>query len=334
MTPLSISVVICAYTEQRWDETLRAVESVRTQSTEPLEIILVIDHNRILRDRFAGALPNVIVVENAEPQGLSGGRNTGIAIARGDVIAFLDDDAIANPDWLKFMADSYVNPAVFGVGGLTVPLWETKRPRWFPEEFDWVVGCTYRGMPTSPTPVRNIMGGNASYRREVFDLVGGFRNTIGRAAGKRPLGCEETELCIRIRQSNPEVILMYENRAVIRHLVPAARCRLSYFLSRCYGEGLSKALVAASVGSHDALASERRHASRTLPSGIFRNLAAMTRGDLSGLTRAGTIIAGLAAAAFGYAAGSRGTFVQHKKGQHSAKSAPISSGVRNDDGTR
>jgi glucosyl-dolichyl phosphate glucuronosyltransferase len=297
-------VIICAYTEKRWEQTLAAVESVRRQSRECLEIIVVVDHNRALRDRLAGALPDVILLENAEAQGLSGGRNTGIAIARGDVIAFLDDDAIAEPDWLKFLADCYQDPAVAGVGGLTMPLWETERPPWFPEEFDWVVGCAYRGMPRSRTPVRNILGGNASYRQEVFGLVGGFCTAIGRSSGKRPMGCEETELCIRIRQRRPDLVVLFENRAVISHWVPAARCRLSYFTSRCYAEGLSKAVVAASVGAQDALSSERRHASRTLPTGIARGLAAAINGDPWGLARAAAILIGLAAATAGYGIGS------------------------------
>ncbi len=67
-----------------------------------------------------------------------------------------------------------------------------------PEEFYWVVSANYRGMPPSGAHVRNLLGGNMSFRREQFDVVGGFRSDIGRGAGKRPLGCEETEFCIRL----------------------------------------------------------------------------------------------------------------------------------------
>lgn len=301
----SISVLICVYTEKRWREILEAVDSVRNQSFKSLEIILIVDHNPALRDRLIAELPDVIVLENKEAQGLSGGRNTGISAARGDVVAFLDDDAVADPDWLKYFAGSYSDPAVLAVGGMTLPNWETGRPRWFPTEFDWTVGCTYLGMPESRAEVRNIMGGNASYRREVFDLVGGFRTNIGRAAGKRPMGCEETELCIRVRQSRPDAVLLFENRSVIHHLVPKSRERFSYFTSRCYAEGLSKALVAQNVGSQDALSSERSYATRTLPRGVARGLWAAIRGDLWGAPRAGAIIVGLAATAAGYLVGSR-----------------------------
>ncbi len=103
---------------------------------------------------------------------------------------------------------------------------------------------------------------------------------------------------------SPESVLLFDDRAVIRHLVPADRCRFSYFRSRCYAEGLSKALVTASVGASDGLSAERRYTTRTLPAGVTRGLADLLRGDLSGLGRAGAIVTGLAAAAAGYSVGS------------------------------
>ena len=303
ITSPAISVVICAHTEKRWDETRAAVESVRAQSFHTEDIIVVVDHNPALHAALAAALPGVTVVENREERGLSGGKNTGVAVAQGDIVAFLDDDAVADPDWLKFFADSYADPAVIGVGGLTLPSWQIPRPSWFPREFDWVVGCTYRGMPESRSPVRNLLGGNASFRREAFELAGGFQNGIGRSAGKRPLGCEETEFCIRLSQRSPGSVLLFDNRAMIWHLVPAERCRFAYFRSRCYAEGLSKALVTASVGAGDGLSAERRYTARTLPSGVARGMADLLRGDPAGLGRAGAIVTGVTAAAAGYAAG-------------------------------
>jgi glucosyl-dolichyl phosphate glucuronosyltransferase len=303
LSGLSVSVVICAHLEERLADTMAAVNSVRRQSLTPAEIIVVVDHNPVLHRQLKSALPDLAVVENHEARGLSGGKNTGIAMARGDIVAFLDDDAVADTGWLKYFVDSYSDPAIVGVGGLTLPSWDTRRPSWFPAEFDWVVGCTYVGMPTTPAPVRNLLGGNASFRREVFGVVGGFRNGIGRSAGKRPLGCEETELCIRLRQRLPGSVLLFDNRAVIWHRIPAVRSRFSYFLSRCYAEGLSKAMVTRSVGVRDGLSAERSYSSRTLPAGIARGIAAGVRGDPAGLGRSAAIVAGLGAAGTGYCAG-------------------------------
>jgi glucosyl-dolichyl phosphate glucuronosyltransferase len=300
---LSVSVVICAHTERRWDDTLAAAASVRGQTHPAKELIVVVDHNQSLYKRLKSELPDATVVENQEEQGLSGGKNTGIALASGQIVAFLDDDAVADANWLKFLIDSYAEPGVAGVGGLTLPKWDTRRPRWFPEEFDWVVGCTYIGMPVHRAPVRNLMGGNASFKREVFDKVGGFKTGIGRAAGKRPLGCEETEFCIRLSQRMPDAVLLFDNRATIWHRVGEERCRFGYYRSRCYAEGLSKAMVTRSVGADDGLSAERRYTTRTLPLGVARGLAGALRGDGAGAARAGAIVAGLATVTAGYAVG-------------------------------
>jgi glycosyltransferase involved in cell wall biosynthesis len=305
-TPRLVSVVICAHTEKRWHATLAAIESVRLQSHADTEIIVVVDHNPILFDALRRACPDVTVVENAEGRGLSGGKNTGVALARGDVVAFLDDDAVADSDWLKFMVDSYTDPDVLGVGGLTLPWWQSGRPPWFPREFDWVVGCTYRGMPEFRAPIRNVLGGNASFRREVFDVVGGFKHGLGRTTSGRPLGCEETEFCIRLSRSLPEAVVLFDPRAVISHQVPNERSRFGYFWSRCYAEGLSKAQVTASVGSRRGLSSERRYTTRTLPKGVARALRDAAAGDGTGAGRAGAIVGGLAATVGGYVAGSVG----------------------------
>jgi glucosyl-dolichyl phosphate glucuronosyltransferase len=300
---VDVSVVICAYTEERWEDLLAAVQSVRDQHTQPRETIVVVDHNPSLLDRLRATLSDVMVIPNTQQQGLSGGKNSGIAAAHGAIVAFLDDDATADPGWLTHLTKWYEDPAIAGVGGATHPVWATGRPRWFPAEFDWVVGCAYQGMPETGVPVRNLLGGNASFRRELFAAVGGFVPGIGRAAGKYPLGCEETEFCIRLRQRYPNMVLLFDHRAVIWHRVPESRSTWSYFRSRCYAEGLSKALVTHLVGAADGLSSERYYCTRTLPKGIARQLISAARFEPSSLARAGAIIGGAASAVQGYATG-------------------------------
>ncbi len=298
-----VSVVICAYTEKRWEDLLAAVASVDRQCLPAQEIIVVVDHNDQLLERVRANISGVTVVENRGQQGLSGARNTGIEAAHGSLIAFLDDDAVADPNWLKLLVGACIDVCVLGSGGLVKPAWQNCEPRWFPEEFHWVIGCSYRGLPKTRDTVRNIIGSSMCVRREVFDAVGGFRSDIGRF-GKRPAGCEETELCIRALQYWPQRTFVYEPEARIRHTVPASRTRWGYFCSRCYYEGRSKALVTQFVGVGLGLYSERSYTMKTLPGGVVRGVSdAVLRHDLAGLARAGAIVAGLAITASGYLMG-------------------------------
>ncbi|MGV9777925.1 glycosyltransferase family 2 protein [Streptosporangium sp. NPDC003464] len=301
------SVVICVYTEERWEDIRAAVASVEGQRRRPYEIILVVDHNPDLHLRLKQEYPGMTVVANTHEKGLSGGKNTGAATASGDIVAYLDDDAVAEPGWLEALEEGFQDPTIVGVGGLTRPLWATgHRPRWLPHEFDWTVGCAYRGMPTRRARIRNVMGGNAAFRREAVGEIGGFHTGMGRSVQgrrSRPLGCEETEFCIRLSQRRPGSVMLFEPDAVIGHKVSAQRAGFAYFRSRCYAEGLSKALVASCVGTGDGLSSERAYVMRTLPLGVLRGVGEALRGDLPGLGRASAIVAGLACTAWGYAVG-------------------------------
>lgn len=295
------AVVICCYTEQRWDDTLRAVRSVQAQQPPPHELIVIVDHNPELQARLAAALPGVVVAANRNEQGLSGARNTGVELASADVVVFLDDDAAARPGWLSGLAGHYNDRNVLGVGGGIEPEWTDGRPRWFPPEFDWVVGCDYTGQRTGV--VRNLIGANASFRRELFD-DGGFTSGIGRSANvRRPVGGEETEFCIRSAQARPGGFFVHDGDAEVIHRVAAERQTFAYFRNRCYSEGLSKALVTRSVGTDDGLASEWTYTTVTLPLGVLRGIGRTLRGDGSGLLSAAAIVIGFTYTTAGYVVG-------------------------------
>lgn len=289
----AVSVVVCAHDQERWTDLQAAVHSIEQQTLQPAEVIVVVDRNPQLASRAQSELPTALVIENSDTPGLGGARNSGVEAASGTIVAFLDDDALASERWLELLARGYDDPDVAGVGGSAEPLWETGRPAWFPAEFDWVVGCSYLGMPETTEQVRNLFGCNMSFRRDLVRELGGFR--LG-------YGCDETELCIRLRQRWPQRKLLYVPEARIFHRVPASRVRFGRFLSRCYFEGGSKAVVSRLVGAGDGLASERDYVRRTLPAGIRRGLVDTGRGRASGVARAAAIVAGLASTGAGYAA--------------------------------
>jgi glucosyl-dolichyl phosphate glucuronosyltransferase len=297
------TVIVCAYTERRWPDLVAAVGSVRAQTAAPAEVVLVVDHDEALLARARETLRGVRCLANRERRGLSGARNTAIAAAGGDVLAFLDDDAVAEPEWLERLLAGYDDPRVLAAGGAVLPRWDAGRPPAFPPEFDWVVGCTYRGMPEAAGPVRNVIGANMSFRRDVLAAVGGFREDVGRV-GAVPIGCEETELCLRARRRFPDGVVLYEPRAVVHHRVPAERASWRYFAARCYAEGRSKAQVCRLAGARGALQSERAHVAGPLRAAVTRDVTATVHsGDLAALARVGAVAAGVSLASAGLVAG-------------------------------
>jgi glycosyltransferase involved in cell wall biosynthesis len=296
-----VSVVICAYTEQRWDELLAAVRSVQGQSLAAREIIVVIDNNPALLVRVREALPDVIAEENSAGRGAGQARNRAVGLASGSIIAFLDDDAVATPEWIERAMTAFEDPRVIGVGGTIEPIWEAGRPRWMAEEFYWTLGCTYPGLPTERAPIRNLIAANMFVRRKAFLELGGFRAGFGKTGTRS--GTEETDLCIRANQRWPDSVWLHDPAVAVRHRVSPSRSRLRYFVSRCYDEGIAKASIVEFVGGRDGLAAERYYTARILPRGLVRGAMAGLRGDLAGIARSASIVVGLAATVAGYLVG-------------------------------
>lgn len=239
---LRVSVVICGYTVERLGDIHQAVKSVIDQTYSLSEIVVAVDHNPELFERLKAELPrSVTVVLSTEATGLSGTRNHAIRSTTGDIIAFMDDDAMAKEDWLEQLVKHYGDTSVLAVGGKTIALWETSRPCWFAEELDWTVGGTYKGVPQTGGQVRNLWGGNMSFRKEVFQQVGLFRTDLGRT-GSSGEG-EDTEFCMRIGNSIPEATILYEPSAVMYHKVPRHRASLKYVIRRSFDGGLSLAKI-------------------------------------------------------------------------------------------
>jgi glucosyl-dolichyl phosphate glucuronosyltransferase len=296
-----ISVVICAFTLDRWDQLREAVGSVLDQSHPAHEVILVVDHSDELLERARAELPGVRALPSEDGAGLSGARNTGVRHARGDVVAFMDDDARADRDWLASIAPWYEDPLTIGVGGHIDPLWEGQAPPWFPPELHWAVGGTHTGVPTTVAPVRNLFGSNMSFRREALEESGGFRSDMGRV-GSAGMNCEETELAIRASLMRPGSVVLHVPAARVAHRVGRGNASWGYLVRRCWAEGLSKALVTRYVGSRSGLSSERAYVARVLPRGVAAGLRDALRGDRHGLARAAAIAVALTTtgAAYGY----------------------------------
>ena len=293
----STSVVIAAHTLQRSVDLAQAVSSSLSQ--QPHEVVVAVDNNADLYNWARRQLPGMVIVNHQGSPGASGTRNAGARAATGNVLAFLDDDAVARPHWLRNLTAPLARPGVLGAGGQIEPIWLGQAPQWLPDEFLWVVGASYRGLPRTPGPVRNVWSGNMAVAREDFWAVSGFREAFGKTGHvSRP---EDTDFCIRLTAALPGRTWWYEPSARVGHSVPPGRGTLQFFLRRCYNEGQGKAELAVLLGLREGLRDERRHATRTLPEGMRRELRqAIVGRKLAAAQRASAIGAGLGAAGLGY----------------------------------
>lgn len=297
----TVSVVIAAYTMKRWGDLRAAVASVRIQTVPVLRTVVVIDHHPELLAAARAEFADVTVVPNAGRPGASATRNTGVACCQSDVVAFLDDDAIATPTWLATLLRHFSRPDVVGAGGRLDPCWDTGRPRWFPPEFDWAVGTSYRGMPANAEPVRNVWTNGMAIRRVAFDLVAGFRTDFGKVGERsRP---EDTDLCLRASEAHVGGVWMYDPAAAVLHRVPAGRATLPYFLRRCFNEGSGKAALAVLNGLGKSTRVERAYVRQVLCQGIRSGLRAALLRDVPNATRGLAIVAGLVLTTAGFLSG-------------------------------
>lgn len=295
------SVVIAAYTLERSAGLTRAVASAVSQQPPPREVIVAVDNNPDLYKWVCREVPAAVPVHNQGTGGASATRNAGASVAAGGVLAFLDDDTVAGPGWLRSLTAPLTRPDVAGVGGYVEPMWFGRTPGWMPEEFLWVVGASYRGQPRTAAAVRNVWSENMAVTRDDFWTVGGFREGFGKIGQAcRP---EDTDFCIRLTTALGGRPWWYEPLARIGHTVPPHRGTLRYFVQRCYSEGQGKAEMAAMLGLHEdeGLRDERQHASRTLPLGVCRELRQAVLGrEFGAAQRASAICIGLTAAGLGY----------------------------------
>jgi glucosyl-dolichyl phosphate glucuronosyltransferase len=312
-----VSVIVCTHRIERWPWLLECLDSLQRQTLAPREVIVVVDGKPEIRQRLDERNGPEIRLSTAQPSGLSEARNLGIARASGTFIAFLDDDAVADESWLQNLYKVLHDDTVAGAGGVSLPNWEGRKPEWMPEELLWTVGCSYRGMPTSRSEVRNVYGGSAVFRRKIFTQFGGFNSNLGRQAAGLA-GCEETELCLRVRMRS-RLQFVHEPSSVIHHRVPRSRQTARYVLSRCAAEGRSKAILRAVTGPGSRpLDREANYLTHTVPSGIAANIGRFLRGDKWGATRAGLILV----AVFSTMAAYQATRIMYLLGRYHLQPAP------------
>lgn len=305
---MKVSVVVCTYSMDRLDPFFEAVDSTLAQTHDPLEVVLVVDGNdevfEHVEDRYgpdseaAAEFDGEIRLHcNDENRGISYSRTKGARIASGEVVAFIDDDGVAEPQWIETLVDTYRRTDALAVGGNVVPDWVTEKPDFFPAEFYWLVGCTEKGFADHMEEVRNTYGSNISYRRQVFLEVGGYDPNTGRK-GDRHIQAHEAPVGIRLRERYGRGVV-YNRNAVVHHKLFDYRGEFRWLLFRSFWQGYSKRIM--SVLYPDSQGDESAFLGKLLFSFLPGRLWSLTREpEVAKAKQFVAIVVFTAAVGFGY----------------------------------
>jgi len=256
----NISVVISVFSIERAKDVTACIESLKKQTVRPKEIIIVLDPNETLISYYKNQLDSSVKLVISDTFGLSAARNMGIKNCNSEFIAFIDDDAVADKNWLRNLINNFDNPLIIGVGGRIIPVWPNKNPTWFPEELYWIIGCSYKGLPVKKEPIRNPIGCNMAFRRSVFENVGFFSTDMGRV-GNVLMGHDDTEFGIRATGKLVGTTIMYDPQAIVYHSVSSNRVNHTYVVRRAYSEGFSKACIANNNNNNKKSVNKKSHLS-------------------------------------------------------------------------
>jgi GT2 family glycosyltransferase len=272
--------VVTTYARERLGNVQSLLQSLAGQTYSNLEIIFVGERVRELpalvteyaeQDRIT----NLQVVLNERP-GLSQSRNLGARLARGEIVAFTDDDALARDDWIEEIVKVFLRyPDAIGVAGLAQPLWQDASMDWFPEEFFWIVSCpvpAWTGV-SQVQEVRNAWGINMAFRKEALEAVQ-FSETFGVSnqgqaeSVKLGLTGDDTEFCIRLRHVTGRPILFSPDCQVL-HRVQRQRLSTRFIRRRAFWEGYTKATIAHAFRVHGHVAGRFRFSTELI---VFRRI--------------------------------------------------------------
>lgn len=249
-----LSVILCTYNRDRY---IYPVLQSIAQGDLPhadYEIVFVnnnsTDNTEAECRRFQADHPDINLRYCVESlQGLSHARNCGIRNAQGDILVYVDDDALVNPQYLSTYADFFQrNPHAVAAGGPILPQYDgCEEPDWMSHYTrQLVTGKLYLGEREHEFPKGAYPGGgNAAYRKSVFDAVGLFNTDLGRK-GNSLIGAEEKDLFDKMTSRGMR--FYYLPTAILYHLIPPKKLTKDYFDRLTYGIGVSERMRTLQIG--------------------------------------------------------------------------------------
>lgn len=249
---MELSIIICTYNREKYIPQL--LESIAREDFpySGYEIVFVNnnspDQTAQRCRKFQAAHPEInFAYFEEKKQGLSHARNRGIAEARGNILAFIDDDALAHDAYLDNMHKAFQNrPEIFAAGGKILPLYESKRPKWMSRFLEPVMSVIDLGHKQKPFPRNKFpVGANMMFRKTVFEQVGNFNTELGRT-GKKMLGGEEKDLFYRMRKADMPVFYLPD--VTVSHTVPDERLTKAFIRKQALGIGESEKIRTQNFG--------------------------------------------------------------------------------------
>ena len=247
-----LSAIVCTLNQAGYLRKVLGSLRAQTLPREAYEVIVVdngsTDATRPTVESFAD-MGNLLYVFDPVP-GLSHARNTGWRRARGEIVAYLDDDAVAGPDWLARLRHAYrtLQPTPACVGGRVLPIWEAEKPSWVDRELEHHLSAVDWLRPAMFLDEDGLYlhGSNVSYLRSVLEESGGFPPGLGRK-GDCLLSNEEIWMQAFLRSRGRPI--RYDPEIVVQHHVKARRLTRSWFYKRFFWQGVSDVLLEIEVSA-------------------------------------------------------------------------------------
>jgi glycosyltransferase involved in cell wall biosynthesis len=248
---LTLSIIITSYTTERINDIYELLDSIKMQSYPHIETIYVAEQTRELIEKISeyaerNNISNIKVLFNDGEHGLSAARNIGLKTAKGEIIAFVDDDVVLYRGWAEGILKAHENDKVIGVTGPAFPLWENDAIAWFPKEFYWIISCTGWGNWSEITEVRNAWGMNMSFKKEAFKKAGDFITSFGLCNSERKSWrdppSEDVDLSMRIKKTTGKIIIFHPD-VKVKHRVYSYRIKQQFVKQRSYSVGYQRRMI-------------------------------------------------------------------------------------------
>lgn len=238
----AISVVVCTYNRAAsLKSTLEGFSGLTLPSDFDWELI-VVDNNskdktREVIQEFAKTAGSSVRYVFESRQGKSAAMNAGVAAAKGEIVAFTDDDVLLHPEWLLNLKRAFDEFDCAGVGGRIVPVWRDPKPEWLEMEDQQAIVHFELGDKTKEIKDSPPLGANSAYRKDTFAKYGLFRLDLGVSGENRGVTCEDTEFATRLFRAGEKI--MYVPGAIVYHPVDPSRSSKAYFRKWYYNDGRS-----------------------------------------------------------------------------------------------